>query len=1484
MSTFSRTATLFSTVVLGSMLTTTTVSSVNTIVNAAETTQAVATKKNYDLKILQANSDATSTASQFYLNTISLEKQANGNYYAYLTSNTPVKLGDEPISSEDTQHQVVKMGTTQKNGYNQTVYRLTLTADELASGQPIKTRIHVNIPMINYDHDYDIRLAIQGFKPEAASSSSSSSSSSTTNSSSSVSSSSNNARTSTANSSTTTSVAPSSSSQASSSAQSSNNDTATSSVVNNTQNNSSDTASSAVVSDDTTTSSTDSTVNISADQGMSRFLKPTAHIDVKGEQTDITLSLNDASLAKMIPSLTLDGQTKSVSGQDTTFTVPTKDLTPDKDGKLTLKSLTHVSAQGYTHDYPSNITFDVSQLIAQNNLKTGSYQIAVSPDSQMDKFFAKEFNVKVGALTSVVSVTYQVPSMMGMIPSVTFDGQTESVVNKSTTTDFTIPTKDLVPGKDGKVTLKSFTSVPMSPSKGYNSNITFDMNPALVKSTSDGSDSSSSSSESTASSDKDILQDGTYSINYNVYKSGTTTDSTMKTYMKSPANVAVKNGQATITFTTQNDAMSMMKEFSANGATAKADGDNWVVTVPVSALSKTMTSNMTIFVSAINFTEHPSADIVFDMSSIKKTGNNGGGSAASSSSASSSSHASSASSSSKVSSSSSSHASSASSSSKASSASSSHASSASSSSQNAAKTDITKDGNYSVNYSVYKTGTKTDSTMKTYMKSPANVAVKNGQATITFATQNDAMSMMKEFSVNDVAAKADGNNWVVTVPVSALSKTMTSNMTIFVSAINFTEHPSADIVFDMSSVKKTGNNGGGSAASSSSASSSSHASSASSSSKVSSSSSSHASSASSSSKVSSSSSSHASSASSSSKVSSSSSSHASSASSSSKVSSSSSSHASSASSSSKVSSSSSSHASSASSSSQSNSKTDITKDGKYSVNYHVYKSGTTTDSTMVKYMTSSATVAVNNSKATITFATQNDAMSMMKEFSVNGATAKADGDNWVVTVPVSALSKTMTANMTIVVSAINFTEHPSADIVFDMSSVKKTGNNGGGSATSSSSASSSSHASSASSSSKASSASSSHASSASSSSQNATKPDITKDGNYSINYSVYKTGTKTPSTMQQYMTSTAIVDVKKGKATINFKTQNGAMSLMKYFAVNGHKAQAKENGWQVTLPASDLLHTLTSNMTIYVPKLNFTEKPSADIVFDVKSAQFTKQTGDLGSNKQTTPPNNQATTANNLGSQNRLDIPNATLHQLTILQANSNSSSVAAQYFLPTIQLVKNSNGSYTGYVTTHTPAMMGSAPITFMDGTHHVTRMSNFKTGNYYQAVYRFSLSANEIKAPIATTIHVHFTAPLAYDHTYTIRFVIGRTLNNASEATQPTTGLPNMSDNTLTTALNTSDVSRGTSDPVATGTFENTSANTDSAFSQQSDEKANKPKHSDKKDTVKSDTNVSKDTKADQKDNTTRRNILIVAGGVIAAALGYVGVSLLTNFFKKG
>ncbi|KAA8435828.1 hypothetical protein FKV73_08745, partial [Weissella paramesenteroides] len=183
-------------------------------------------------------------------------------------------------------------------------------------------------------------------------------------------------------------------------------------------------------------------------------------------------------------------------------------------------------------------------------------------------------------------------------------------------------------------------------------------------------------------------------------------------------------------------------------------------------------------------------------------------------------------------------------------------------------------------------------------------------------------------------------------------------------------------------------------------------------------------------------------------------------------------------------------------------------------------------------------------------ATKNDAMSMMKEFSINGVKAQAKGDSWIVKLPVKDLTKTANAQMTIFVAAINFTETPSADIVFDMKSVKTLDNDGG--ASSSSSAASSSKPSSSS-------------SSAASSSKPTTpaNPTIEKDGNYSINYKIYKSGTTDASTMATYMTESAKVTVKKGEATIDFATKNDAMSMMKEFSINGVKAQAKGDSWIV---------------------------------------------------------------------------------------------------------------------------------------------------------------------------------------------------------------------------------------------------------------------------------------------------------------------------------
>ncbi|QDJ59686.1 NEAT domain-containing protein [Weissella sagaensis] len=1422
MSTFSRTATLFSTVALGSMLTATTVSSVDTVIHAAETTQTAAQKQSYKLQILQGDKDTPSTASQFYLDTISLEKLANGDYYAYLTSNTPANLGDEPIASTDTQHQVVKMGTKQNNGYNQTVYRMTLSANELASGQPIKTNIHVNIPMMNYDHNYTIRLNIQGFKPEPVASSQSTSSASTTNSSAVAPSSS------VANSATTESNVANGVSQSTKNNPSSTTDTSKSTVAktdssqNDSQQATSDTAASTVNNSQTTKSTVDAKaddqipagkeVKMTADQGMDRFLKPSAYINIKGDLTDVTLSLNSDKVISMIPYMIFDGQKKDVTSQNITFTIPTKDLVADKDGNVTLASTTHVDAAGHVMDYPSNLTFNISQLMpAQKTFKTGDYQIAVSPDSQMDRFFAPKFNVKVGDVTSTVTVTYQNPNMMAMIPNVTFDGQTKDL-NGKTTVDFTIPTKDLTPNKDGKVTIASFTSVPMSPHKGYASNITLDMNPALTNPSNDQTDSSaSSSSETPVKPDKDILQDGTYSINYNVYKSGTTDASTMATYMTESAKVTVKKGEATVDFATKNDAMSMMKEFSINGVKAQAKGDSWIVKLPVKDLTKTANAQMTIFVAAINFTETPSADIVFDMKSVKTLDNDGG--ASSSSSAASSSKPSQSSSSATSSSKPSSSSSSAASSSKPSSSSSSAASS--SKPTTPANPTIEKDGNYSINYKIYKSGTTDASTMATYMTESAKVTVKKGEATIDFATKNDAMSMMKEFSINGVKAQAKGDSWIVKLPIKDLTKTANAQMTIFVAAINFTETPSADIVFDMKSLKALDNDGG--ASSSSSATSSSKPSQSSSSAASSSKPSQSSSSAASSSKPSSSS-------------------------------------------------------SSASSSSKPENKpeqkltTDF-KDGTYNVNYHIYKSGTTNNSTMSQYMTTSAKVVIKDGKATISFATKNKAMSMMKEFSVNGVNAKANGDNWTVTVPAKSLAKTLTAHMHIEVPQIGLTEDPDADIKFDIAKGTKpinpgkdngkneTDGHGNGNTTPKPT-----------------------------STENNKKLSLKNNGIYSINYRVYKTGTHAKSTMQQYMTASANILVKDGNATIKFATKNGAMSLMKAFSINGVTAHKNGNAWQVTLPVSSLRQTIKAHMTIFVPSINFTEHPDADIVFDLsslknsnaKTTDFTKTKTD-----NTTPTSVNGAVSLPTGHQNA--IRNAVLHQLTILHGNNNSTSVAAQYFLPTIQLVHNANGSYTGYITTHTPVMMGRNPISFMDGNHQVQLVNTIKTGSYYQSTYRLSLSENEIKAPIATSIHVKFTAPLNYDHIYTIRLVIGRILNDASEATQPTTGLPDSSN--LTTSPLNSDVSHGTfttdfNSNAITGTSF-TPLNTTNDDSQNNEKKANTIKPHTKKNS--NATQVNKDAQADSKsNNTTQRNVLIVAGGILAAALGYIGVALLTNFFK--
>ncbi|MBC6498215.1 NEAT domain-containing protein [Weissella confusa] len=179
------------------------------------------------------------------------------------------------------------------------------------------------------------------------------------------------------------------------------------------------------------------------------------------------------------------------------------------------------------------------------------------------------------------------------------------------------------------------------------------------------------------------------------------------------------------------------------------------------------------------------------------------------------------------------------------------------------------------------------------------------------------------------------------------------------------------------------------------------------------------------------------------------------------------------------------------------------------------------------------------------------------------------------------------------------------------------------------------------------------------------------------------------------------------------------------------------------------------------------------------------------------------------------------MRRLTIMQSDNDKPSMAATYMLPTIKLVKNADGSYFAFVTTHTPEMMGQSTdnnkssssssqsaqsngssssenaksssqsskisssassemtnsssesskisssssskkaensSTFSDTKHATKVISNKLVDGYYQSVIRLTLTEAEISAPIATNIHVEFTQPLTYKEDYIIRLMIGK------------------------------------------------------------------------------------------------------------------------------
>ncbi|OJF02698.1 hypothetical protein BKY29_10925 [Weissella confusa] len=124
-----------------------------------DTSSVVEQYSTHALNILQADKNEKSMAANYMLDTVKLTKNADGTYYAYLTTHTPAMMGQNPIRFNDAKHATELMSTNLVNGYYQSVFRLTLSESELTT--PISTHIHVQFtsPLV-YDENYEIRLVI----------------------------------------------------------------------------------------------------------------------------------------------------------------------------------------------------------------------------------------------------------------------------------------------------------------------------------------------------------------------------------------------------------------------------------------------------------------------------------------------------------------------------------------------------------------------------------------------------------------------------------------------------------------------------------------------------------------------------------------------------------------------------------------------------------------------------------------------------------------------------------------------------------------------------------------------------------------------------------------------------------------------------------------------------------------------------------------------------------------------------------------------------------------------------------------------------------------------------------------------------------------------------------------------------------------------------------------------------------------------------
>ncbi|WP_261729204.1 NEAT domain-containing protein [Weissella confusa] len=409
-----------------------------------------------------------------------------------------------------------------------------------------------------------------------------------------------------------------------------------------------------------------------------------------------------------------------------------------------------------------------------------------------------------------------------------------------------------------------------------------------------------------------------------------------------------------------------------------------------------------------------------------------------------------------------------------------------------------------------------------------------------------------------------------------------------------------------------------------------------------------------------------------------------------------------------------------------------------------------------------------------------------------------------------------------------------------------------------------------------------------------------QDGVYKVPFTNYKTGTTTASSMNRSLKTPATITVNNGQANIDIETSNEMiMGMMSNYRFNDVKATAKGTHWLVTLPVNALSKTIATSMTISMNG-RVIESPTADMLFDIKNATLTN-------NPSTVPEVPDSTTSDKLvpsqpatkpakPSTDVTAVETDSTRSLSILQADKNDKSMAANYMLDTVKLTKNADGTYYAYLTTHTPAMMGQNPIRFNDAKHAAELMSTNLVNGYYQSVFRLTLSESELTTPISTHIHVQFTSPLVYDENYEIRLVIGDQLssnasvNNQNELTDTvivpretaTTATPfepaPVTFTTVASSVPMAPTPLAVTHPISSPQTASTSelATSDKTIKLTPAKKQTVSKN-------KNDKSTSKPSQSDApKHSTITRATMITAGVVITATVGFVGASLALNIFK--